>query len=83
MDKILIKLYVPSVNQYYDMFVPVDLIIRELIKVFVNVINYMSDVAYITSGRETLIAKSHDSLLNPSLTLADYGVQNGAELVLI
>ena len=31
MNKILIKLYVPAVNQTFDVFVPVDLAVRELI----------------------------------------------------
>ena len=43
MNKILIKLYVPAVNQTFDVFVPVDLAIRELIKVLVNGVNDMRD----------------------------------------
>lgn len=83
MNKILIKLYVPAVNQTFDVFVPVDLAVRELIKVLVNGVNYMRDGTYISSQKETLSFRKNEGLLNPSLTLADYGVQNGAELVLI
>ncbi|MBQ5397826.1 MAG: EsaB/YukD family protein [Ruminococcus sp.] len=83
MNKILIKLFVPAANLFFDILAPADLVIEELIKVLANGVNYMSDGAYAPSGGETLSQREPEVLFDPSFTLADYGVHNGAELIMI
>ena len=83
MDKVLINLYIPTANRSFDLFVPSDLIIRELTKVIINGVVYMCEGAFYASGREMLILTDPETLMDPDCTLADYGVMNGAKLMLI
>lgn len=43
MNKILINLYVPSLNQYYDLFIPVNEFIWKINKLVVKSISDLSD----------------------------------------
>ena len=83
MDKVLINLFIPTINKSFDLFVPTDLAIRELTKVIVKGVVYMSEDAYFASDKEMLILAEPEILLDPEFTLADYGVKNGARLMLI
>lgn len=83
MDKVLINLYIPTINKSFDLFVPTDLKIRELTKVIVKGVVYMSEDAYFASNKEMLILTEPEALPDPECTLADYDVKNGARLMLI
>ena len=52
MDKVLINLYIPTVNRSFDLFAPMDLKIGELTKVLVSGVVYMCEGSYFASGKE-------------------------------
>lgn len=83
MDKILVNLYIPSVQEHYDLFVPVDMEISGLIVLLAEGVFELSSNRYGISGKEQLILRGEELPLNPAHTLEDYGVQDGAELVLL
>ena len=82
MDKILICLQVPAIIRSFDVFVPLDMNINELIKVLVKGVIEMSDNSYISSNEENLNLKNN-ILLNPALTLQSYSIKDGEEIFLI
>ena len=82
MDKILICLQVPAISRSFDVFVPVDMNINELIEVLVKGVIEMSDNSYISSNEENLNLKNN-ILLNPALTLQSYSIKDGEEIFLI
>lgn len=82
MDKILICLYVPAISRSFDVFVPLDITIKELIEILVKGVMEMSDNSYISSNEENLNLKNN-ILFNPLLTLKDYGIKDGEEIFLI
>lgn len=82
MDKIIICLRVPAINRSFDVFVPPDMIIDELIQILVKGVIEMSDNSYTSVGEESLNLKNN-ILLNPALTLKAYGIKDGEELFLI
>lgn len=83
MDKILVNLFIPSVQESYDLFVPVDMEISGLIALLAEGVFELSNNRYGISGKEQLILRGQESPMNPAHTLEDYGVQDGAELVLL
>jgi len=83
LDKVLVRLTVPAVNRTFDVFVPLDLNIAELTKVFVRGVEYLCDGSYVSSKKEKLNLKSADVLLNPALTLFHYGLKDGTEIIMI
>lgn len=83
MDKLLIRLWVPAVQETFDLFVPADMTISELIKVLVRGVEDLCGGKYESSRREMLNSADPDLLLHPDRTLSYYGIKNGAELVLM
>ena len=82
MDKILICLQVPAISRSFDVFVPLDMNINELIEVLVKGVIEMSDNSYISSNEENMNLKNN-VLLNPALTLQSYSIKDGEEIFLI
>ena len=82
MSKILIDLYVPSLQVNYDMFVPDNLEIRELIMLIVSGLKNLSIGNYQTSEQEILCLLSPDKALHPGNTLRAYGIKDGDRLIL-
>lgn len=83
MEKKLIGLYVPAVQERFDLLVPVDMDIAVLTKLLVDGVEEICAGRYTPSHQEMLSRRHPDILLHPGKKLADYGVENGAQLVLI
>ncbi len=83
MEKLLISLIVPALEQRYDLFVPQDVPVRTLIEVMVNGVRDLSDEQYQSSGREMLMSARFDLPLQQDQTLSAYGIRDGETLILI
>lgn len=83
MDKLLIGLFVPAISEHYDLFAPPGLKIGELTKILANAVADLSSGRYTVSQQEMLSASETGILLHPDRCLADYGICDGAQLVLI
>ena len=76
MNKILINLYVPNLNQHYDLFIPVNEFIWKINKLVVKSISDLSDgkllmnqnyvIANIETGK---IYDNNDIVINTDITL--------------
>lgn len=83
MNKVLVEVQVPAIGDHFDIFVPTDAQIRDLIGIMADGVAELSNEKYIPSGCEQLCLKEPAGLLNPTLTLEDYGIKDGTQLYLI
>jgi len=83
MEKKLINLYVPAVQEQFDVFVPPNLDIASLIQLLADGVAESCRGRYMSSHQEMLSLRQPDMLLHPEKTLADYGIEDGARMVLI
>ena len=83
MNKVLIELHVPAIYTQFDIFAPIDVPIKDLKGILTNGIVEITNGKYIASECEQLCLKEPTGLLNPSLTLQDYGIKDGMQLYLI
>lgn len=83
METILIHLDVPILSLHFDLFVPVDLEIQRLVPLIVEGLEDLNSGAYIHSGFEMLASRDPDMLLNPSCTLREYCILDGAYMMLL
>ena len=83
MREILVKLGVPALNGSFDVFVPTELEIGELVEILVSGVRDLSNGKYYQSGHEQLAMKSPEMLLDPTRTLGEYSVPECAELMLL
>ena len=83
MEKILIGLYVPAVQKHFDLFVPSKLSIRELTELLSTGVDDLSNGGFSRTGSEMLCMKEPDMLLQPDKNLYDYGVEDGAQFIML
>ena len=83
MSQILIDLQVPALCAEYDLFVPDDAPIADIIPLLAKGLADMSSGRYCPSGRELLAARGPERLLDPQKTLSDYAIADGSALMLL
>lgn len=83
MNKVLVEIYIPAIGEHFDIFVPVDVSIRDVTKVITDGVVEITNGKYVASNCELLCLKEPAGLLDPSCTLGDYGVKVGTQLYLI
>lgn len=83
MDKKLVSLYVPAVQERFDLMVPMELEIGMLTSLLTDGVRELCKGRFAPSGQETLSLRQSTALLDPGRTLSDYGVEDGAQLVLV
>ena len=83
MEKTLINLFVPSVQEEYDLFAPSDLKVSELVSVLAIGVEDLSNGHYSISNKEKLLRTNPDAVLNPQKSLRESGVKNGTRLIMI
>lgn len=82
MDKKLVNLYVPAVQQAFDLYVPTELDIHTLINLLSKGVEELCGGKFVPSSQELLTMKQPDMLFDPMRSLSDYGVEDGAQLIL-
>ena len=82
MRKTLVGLYVPAVQEQYDILLPMDMQVGEITKLLSDGVSELSNQHFVPSGLCMLTLKDPDLLLQPDKTLADYEIRDGAQIVL-
>lgn len=83
MEKVLINLYVPSIGESFDVYIPVFLTVKEIILLLAKAIENLSDGRYLSSGQEILCLKNRNMILTETHLLEDYAVRTGEKFVFI
>ena len=83
MNKVLVNIYVPILNVAYDVFVPVQLQLFEVIGLVKKAIADLSEGRFIPSEETTLAFRSNGSILNVNRTVYELNIGNGTKLLLI
>jgi hypothetical protein len=83
MNKILIKVIVPLVEEKYEVFVPSNKRISLIIKLIVKVVNELTNGYYPLKEDALLINKDTGNLYDVNITVKDAKILNGSEVILI
>ena len=83
MEKVLIHLSVPAVQESFDLFIPQEITIKQIITSMTEGIFEMTHHRYTASGKEMLILEDSTVPLCPENTLNQYGIQDGEHLIII
>ena len=79
MEKTLINLYVPSVQEEYDLFAPADMKIRELVGVLAIGVKDLSNGHYRISNKEMLLRIREQNRQNLIYDFAENLIEENAE----
>lgn len=83
MSKILIELFVPSTNSSYDMFIPQDVQMCDILALMKKAISELSDGRFVADDNTLLCTREDGTILNINLSAYELEIQNSSKLMLI
>lgn len=83
MDKLLVRIKVPVLNQSFDMFIPNDLRIYEVLGMIKRAITELSDGIFIADRCNILYYQESGDALDFNQYVCESNMYNGVKLVLI
>lgn len=83
MNKVFIKLYVPLIEQKFEIFIPINKEMCDIIKLLVKAINELADCTYDYNKETGLYNKDTGEKYSPSTKVIDTDIKNGTQLILV
>lgn len=83
MNKVLVKLYVPTIGEEYDIWIPLNRRIYTVIKLIVKVLYEFTNGEYSPSKLPLLYDKNTAKPYDINLTIGESNIRNGSEIILI
>ena len=83
MDKVAVFLRVPVLQASYEILIPVDMKVRQVIALLSELLEDLSARQYVSSGTELLCRSETGGVLDMECALCDYCIRHGEELVLL
>lgn len=81
--KVLIKLYAPEIEQSYDVYIPVNKSVGQVLKLLNKIVNSESLDTYPIKTSLRLINKNTFRVYNQTEIIRQTDIKNGTELVII
>ena len=82
-NKVLIKLYVPELNESYDVFIPVNEYVWKIIKLSVKAISDLSNNALDTNKNYYLINIENGNIYQSNQIVINTEIRNSTRLILL
>ena len=83
MNKILIKLYVPEIEEEYDVWLPLNKRVHKVTKLLMKAINEFSGGYYKPEKQPLLYDKQTAAAYDVNQRIIETNIRNGSELILI
>ena len=83
MDSVLVKLYVPKLEEIYDVWIPVHKRIYNVIFLLVKAINELNDNCYKPTKMPMLYDKLTAEAYDVNLIVKESTIRSGTEIILI
>ena len=83
MKKILINVYVPIVGIGYDVFIPYDSPMSEVILLLEKAVAELSDGQFLPSESTILCMRDTGEILDINYKVFELGIKNGSKLMII
>lgn len=83
MDNILVKLYVPTLEKIYDVWIPSHKRIYNVIVLLIKAINELNDNCYRLNKIPMLYDKITAEIYDLNLKVIDTNIRSGTELILL
>ena len=82
-NKALVEISVPAAGEKFDVFIPLDSKMGEVLKLVSAVLSDLSDGKYKASNEAVLCDAKTGTIFNVNMEVAELGIQNGSQLMLI
>lgn len=82
-SKIIIKVYVPSLNNSYDIFITINLTISEITQLVVNSITEMTNGDFSPNNQLRLYLKDTGEIIEYNKIVKETSLRNGSKVILL
>ncbi len=82
-NKVLVRLYIPKIEEQYDVEIPLDKQIYVIIQLLVKAVNELSGGYYKPSKMPMLYDKITAKAFDVNLTVIESSLRNASEIVLL
>lgn len=82
-NEVLVKLYVPKIEEQYDIWIPVNKKIHTVITLLVKAVNELTKGYYLPSKMPYLYDKTTACVFDINEKVIDTPIRNGTELIMI
>lgn len=82
MDKILISVYALSLEEEYDIFLPISITIGDAIVLIQKTIHDLSEGNYVLNNQAILYSCDYGKVFNPKSIVKFSGLKNGCKVLL-
>lgn len=83
MDKLLINVFVPLIDDNFEVKVPINLEMKEAVQLIQEAIVDLSNKAYIVNPNARLFDKNTGNLINVNNIVKFSGLTNGASIMIL
>lgn len=83
MNKVFIILYVPLIEEKYELFIPINRKICDIIELLVRAIDDLVDTNYILANETGLYNKETGKKYDSEVKICNTDIKNGVELILV
>lgn len=83
MDKVLVEVYVPTLKTAYDMFLPVDAMMHDVLKLIKKAVTDLSNGKFIADDNTIICYRGNGAIININLSVFELDIHNGTKLMLI
>lgn len=82
-NKILVEVYVPILDQKYDVLIPINKKIQNVTRLINEAVIDLSNGCYNKKDNIVLYNRENGMLLEPKLNVKEVGLVNGSQVILI
>ena len=83
MEKVLVEVYVPGLERSFDVFIPVQSPMYEVLELIKKAVREMSDGRFVVNENTTLCHRENGTIININLSVYELRIKNGSKLMLI
>lgn len=83
MDKVLVEVYVPVLDCTYDVFIPLQIPMYEVLELIKKAVYEMSDGRFVADENTAICHRKDGTIININLSVYELGINNGSRLMLI
>ena len=82
MEKVLVNLFVPSLDENFDIYIPKFLTVGEITPLIAQMMEELTQHRYMSSGQEIICSIEQNTVLHREYTLSDYSIKHGEHILL-
>ncbi len=81
--KVLVEILLPAAGKSFDVFIPLERKMSEVIRLVAGALSDLSDSTYLYSDGAVLCNADTGIIYNVNMEIAELGIKNGSRLMLI